>query len=236
MHMLVRIGMENGIEGRSLAWALDFPGCFASGADETTALLRMPQALIAYAARIQARAASPWLELGNFDLRLLEVWDVYAVDEHYDLAEAGYEVNAWFKHDWKPLDRAEVLHGLELLAWNRQDLLELAAGLTAGQLDRERLGERWSIRGILSHVGGAEWWYLDRLGLAGMTRAALPKDPFERLAAARARLVEVLPDLAGRELVTGKQGELWSPRKLLRRILWHEQDHIGHISRLILEG
>jgi hypothetical protein len=28
-------------------------------------------------------------------------------------------------------------------------------------------------------------------------------------------------------------GEFWSPRKALRRALWHERDHIDHINKLI---
>ena len=30
-------------------------------------------------------------------------------------------------------------------------------------------------------------------------------------------------------------GEIWSPRKLLRRALWHELDHIGHIYKLLVK-
>ena len=33
--MHIRIGLENGDENRSVAWALDFPGCFAYGADSS---------------------------------------------------------------------------------------------------------------------------------------------------------------------------------------------------------
>ncbi len=32
--------------------------------------------------------------------------------------------------------------------------------------------------------------------------------------------------------VVEKQGEFWSPRKLLRRAIWHELDHVGHIANL----
>jgi len=48
----------------------------------------------------------------------------------------------------------------------------------------------------------------------------------------RARLLEVLPSLVGVEQVVGRRGELWSPRKLLRRALWHERDHAEHIRKL----
>jgi hypothetical protein len=32
--------------------------------------------------------------------------------------------------------------------------------------------------------------------------------------------------------VVGVGGEFWSPRKLLRRVAWHELDHLQHIQRL----
>jgi predicted RNase H-like HicB family nuclease len=44
--MQIRIGLENEFEGRSLAWVLDFPGCFAYGKDGSEAILRVPQALL----------------------------------------------------------------------------------------------------------------------------------------------------------------------------------------------
>jgi hypothetical protein len=83
----------------------------------------------------------------------------------------------------------------------------------------------------LKHVGGAEWWYLDRLGLA-FPKAEVPADPFERLQAVRSHLTQVLPGLAGSREVRGVDGELWSPRKLLRRAAWHERDHVAHIRKL----
>ncbi len=64
-------------------------------------------------------------------------------------------------------------------------------------------------------------------------RSSLPKDPFQRLEVVRQRLIEALPSLAGSKQVLGVDGELWSPRKLLRRALWHEMDHIGHIVELL---
>lgn len=233
--MILYVGLENGIEGRSLAWALEHPGCFAYGCDATEALVAIVPAFVAYAAWVNRRGQPGWLpERGDVDVHLVEVWEVYHLDEQYErVADGGYEVNAWFQHDWKPLTRLEVRRGLQLLAWSRADLLECIRGLDAAALERTYPGERWSIRGILEHVAGAEWWYLDRLDLAGMPRAALPEDPLARLAVVRQRLEAVLPQLEGVERVVGKRGEWWSPRKLLRRALWHERDHCAHIRRLI---
>ena len=42
-----------------------------------------------------------------------------------------------------------------------------------------------------------------------------------------------LPKLNGVKQVVGVDGEFWSPRKMLRRALWHERDHTEHIRKLI---
>ncbi len=235
--MLIRIGLENNIEGRSLAWALDLPGCFAYGADGAEALLKVPQAVLQYADWIAAHTDASWLaNLGDFDVRLVETWDCYSIDDNFDEVPAGRdvnEINAWFRQDWKPLAEADVQRGLLLLDWSRADLLASVAGLTPEQLDAGWPGERWSINGILNHVGGAEWWYLDRLDLAGIPREQVSRVPTERLAMVRARFKEVLPTLVGAKLVRGKSGEFWSPRKVLRRAVWHERDHVNHIQKLL---
>lgn len=232
--MHIRIGLENGDENRSVAWALDFPGCFAYGADSSEALVRVVPAYLAYRSWIRHHGGLPGLpEDRELDLKLVESWNVYWIDEDFEKGPGKpYAVNAWFHEDWKPLTRAEGRRAAALLKWAREDLLAALAGLTAAELDAERPGERWSIRGIARHVANAEWWYLERLGLAGVERAALPEDVLERLAAVRARLLHVLPDLEGLDLVVGRNGEFWSPRKLIRRALWHERDHTDHILKL----
>jgi hypothetical protein len=232
--MIIRIGLENGMEGRSLAWALDYPGAFSYGAEGSEAVLNLPRALLEHQERVNRHAAQgqPRLELGDFDLRLVETFECYTIDANFELAKDGYEVDAFFRDDWRPLDRAEAVRGVELLGWCQEDLLAIVEELPASKLDATYPGERWSIRGILKHVAGAEWWYLDRFGLGGM-RSDIPKDPVLALKAVRKMLDKALIDLAGASLVTGKDGELWSPRKLLRRAVWHELDHTQHITKLL---
>ncbi len=231
--MLISIGLELNNEGRALAWALDFPGCFAYGAEGPDAVIALARELAAYEDWIARHAGAQVLQLGDFDLRIVGTWEVYTIDDAYNLVEGGYAVNAWFRQDWKPLAGSEIERGLDLLRWSREDFLRVLSGIGEEQLDRQRPGERWSIRGIAKHVANAEWWYLDRLGLAEGGKESLPRDTVERLAWVRERLNAALPALKGRELVLGKEGEFWSPRKLLRRALWHELDHRRHIMKLI---
>lgn len=233
--MLIQVGLENNPNGRSTAWALDLPGCFAYGEDGAQALIYLPLAVVKFQEWAARHAPDSWLaSLADIDVRLVETFEVYTINDAYELAQEGYEVGPFFRYDWKPLTALDVERGLQLLAWSRADLLEVVADLPPAKLAEKLPGERWSISGILGHVGGAEWWYLDRLDRAGMAREDVPADPFERLSVVRARLEQELLRMVDVKQVVGKAGELWSPRKVLRRAIWHELDHVGHISRLVL--
>jgi len=231
--MQIQIGLENGIEGRSLAWALDHPGCFAYGSDGPEAIVAMSQAIPSHIAWMAKHTPQPWFQPAEIDIRLVETWECYHIDEHYNRVEKGREINAWFQTFWKPLTGLEIDQGLQILAWSRADLLDLVGDLTAEQLETRLPVERWSILGVIRHVANAEWWYMDRLSKADCANSELPLPVFDRLASQRSRLIQVLPELAGVDQVVGKDGEFWSPRKLLMRAAWHELDHIHHLIRLI---
>jgi hypothetical protein len=234
MATIIKIGLENFPHERSRAWALDYPGCFAYGKDGSEALLNVPAAVLAYRDWLGRHTPDSWLkDLGDFDVRLAETWQVYYLNQEYEFVREGIEVEAFFQSEWKPLDVADVRRDTLLLQWERQDMLRLVQGLDDAKLDQTYPDERWSIRGILSHLAGGEWWYQQSLGLENMPEAQLPQDAFEALKVTRARTLEVLPGLAGLEKVCGREGELWSPRKILRRTIWHELDHIEHIRKLI---
>ncbi len=231
--MICKIGIENSNEGyRTIAWALEHPGCFAYGVDAGTALSAMKKSYLDYEAWI-ASHEHPWFQAQECGFMVEEIFEDYDIDDSFDRVEKGsYAVEPFFLHDWKPLTGADIERGLKLLSWSRADLLAAVAGLEAGKLTQTYPGERWSIAGILGHIGGAEWWYLDRLGLA-FPRGDVPAEPFERLERVRAMLIETLPKLEETNQVVGIDGEFWSPRKILRRAAWHERDHTEHICKLI---
>ena len=100
--------MENNIEGRSLAWVLDHPGCFAYGKDGTEAILRVPQALITYREWIGEKTNASWLStLEDFDIALAEVFECY----NDLLGEREIEINAFFQDDARPLSATEIEQG-----------------------------------------------------------------------------------------------------------------------------
>ncbi len=229
---MYRVGIENGAEGRSQAWVLGHPGCFAYGVDGAAALAAVPAAIRDYRDWVTAHTSESWLIGSDTEYQLEETWECYSINSDFEISQEGYEVNAWFRHDWKPLSAEDVQRGLLLLNWGREELLKTIRDISTETLERTYPNERWSIAGILKHIGGAEWWYLDRLGLA-FPRQEVPGDPLQRLEKVRLKLVEVLPGLVGSTQVNGIDGEFWSPRKLLRRAVWHEYDHIAHIQKLL---
>jgi hypothetical protein len=234
--MIFQAGIDNNSEGRSIAWALEHPGCFAYGLNADAALLNLEGALEKYAGWILHHETHTWLNFaeGEIEFVVNGTWDVYSINDDFDKTSEidGYSVDSFFPYDWKPLTALEIKHGLDMLTWSREDLLKSVQGLTPEKLDATYPGERWSINGILSHVGGAEWWYLDRLGLA-FPREEVPKEPLARLEKVRKLLNSALFRLDGMKQVVGVDGEFWSPRKLLRRALWHERDHTEHIQKLL---
>jgi uncharacterized damage-inducible protein DinB len=211
------------MEGRWIAHAGALLGCFASAEAREAAVAGTAQAIAAYAGW-RTRHGDPGFTV--------DTPATTAVDEVHRAWNAApdYEVNAFFARDRAPLGDDDIRLYRQLLEWSRADLLAAAAGLAPADLQHTPPG-LWPIGGILNHTARAENWYLSRLGLALDGLDALP-DVFTRLERVRARLAAALPGLAGDERVAVVDGETWSPRKLLRRALWHERDHTGHILQV----
>jgi hypothetical protein len=232
--MQIRIGLENNIEGRTLAWALDYPGCFAYGTDETEALVRLPRALLEYDVWIKDHTTDSWVDLKDMDMRVVESFETFCIDENYNRVPdgQGYEINAWFIDDWRPLTDVEIERGLKIFHWQREELLAGLTTLDPEILEKDFPGQRWNILGIAKHIANAELWYLSRLDLTDLSHKDLSADPKARLGQTAALIDRVFPKFINEVNVTGIEGEFWSYRKILRRILWHQRDHIEHIKEL----
>lgn len=232
--MQIRVGLELNIEGRTLAWALDYPGCFAYGGDEAEALISLPRALIAYQQWIQDHTRDPWVNLRDMDLRVVEKFETFRIGMDYRPAPPGegYEINAWFIDDWRPLSAEEIEQALTIFHWQRDELLAGLSTLDQQVLEKEHPGQRWNILGIAKHIANAELWYLMRLDLVTINHHHLSNEYENRLAQTSAQVDQIFPELAEKVVVRGIEGEIWSYRKILRRTLWHQRDHIEHIKEL----
>lgn len=221
------------METRWIAYAVDLPGCFYSSEDREASLANLPTAIAAYqnwCAQNGAPVGSPAVD----PTAPLEVREIIA---EWVSPATGEAVNAFFAADVPPLTQAEVERAALLFEWTRRDLLDSLQSVPAEARRKPVVGE-WDIEGIFSHTLRADYLY---------TRAVVPisdwsEAPQDGLPAlldwTQSLILAALPGLVGQSRVELVNGEFWSPRKFLRRALWHRRDHIDHIAqfRTILQG
>lgn len=223
---MIRVGLELPAAGsaeRVGAWALDLLGCHASGRDEAEAVAALPAAIERYL----GYARDLGVGAPGGETRVVETFQCRWVGR--------YEVNACFEEDLTPASADDVTLTTTLLERTRRALLEAAA--TA---PRPRRGER-TVDQVLHHVASAEWFYAsrgeedpERLRSEG---ASHELDPLKRLALVREWALRRLADLPalGQQRFE-HQGEMWTSRKILRRSVYHDLDHVGELRGRAARG
>ena len=239
----MRVWLEPGFDhGRTGAWLLDWPGAFCWGSSRAAALDRVPSAAHRFVGWLEEHGEQ--VDRPALDARPQIVEDVpaYRLDD-------GYEVNASFVADDRPVDGAELDTSLNRLGYARDDLLSLLVRLTEFEAGGGRLGvEQRSAEALASgaspgrqrdevvrHLAGAEAWFASRLdGAARYEGPPRDGDPATYLEATRNFLIDALrgqwardPEMAR---VDGK-GERWTLAKVLRRALYHSLDHLQELDR-----
>jgi hypothetical protein len=133
----------------------------------------------------------------------------------------------------------EVARTRELLVWARQDLLELVASATEEELDRvdpDRELPAWaswhSLRDMAWHITDTESrYYVAQLGIGPPARAP---ELVDDLMASHRHVLDALPRLARSGVVRTEGGEVWTARKVLRRLAWHERSELDAMRDLLL--
>jgi predicted RNase H-like HicB family nuclease len=208
------VGLEEDSAGATLVHALDLPGCVAGGDSQQEALAAFQSVL------------SQWLvtlgELGR-PLPPADAELEIQVDEWHmsDAAVAEGESAVLFDADRAALDEGEITRQLQRLGDLRGYLLARIRPLPDGALDGI-WREEWTARIALEELARSHWWTLSRLGSSSM--AGVPDRTLARLDTAMALVVQRFTELApdARSQVVEIEGELWTPRKVLRRLLWLE--------------
>ncbi len=206
-----------------MAWVFDLLGCYARGDSPEELPTAAPRAIEDFH-RWRARSTGP-MAIGTIKVAVAEVYPNFEASDEY-------WVNAFFEDDLRPVSAAEVEEAIELLSRSRVDLLDVLRGIRPALLGRSIAGESFgTIGGVVQHVAGAEWWYLDRMGLS-IPRKDLPEEPLAMLLAVRGSSLGQLGQLVDNPHVREVQHERWSSRKVIRRMIWHERVHTRHIERL----
>ena len=198
--------------GSFLATVGDVPGCIARGATKEEAVANARRAFGDYIA-------------------LLEKYGVSA--EHWkQLDPAGFTVrdftaDDWFDDDFRPLEEHELRDFLHQMEGSRGALLALIRGLSPEQMELKPTPEMWSVRAALEHVMSTEATLLSRLERWPTELGAL--QAVHRMAFQRFSVLEPEDTKLDHRVF----GQRWSTRRVMRRILEHEYEHLEHIREIL---
>jgi predicted RNase H-like HicB family nuclease/uncharacterized damage-inducible protein DinB len=197
-------------EGGYLAHIPAIPGCVGRGLTKKEAVARCGETLRSYLALlIHAGVSGVPRETDKVEL---------------EVHDCGSHI---FQSDYNPLMPNETEQLTQWMEVSRDELLEAVSELPLEALDWKPNPNVYSIREILGHIANADWWYVQRL-------KHWPADTFERLAATREMLTTGLRNLSDdeRSRVTVHYGEEWTARKVARRALEHEREHLAQIREI----
>lgn len=152
-----------------------------------------------------------------------------------------------FRDDLEPACEQELYRCKALLAHSRQDLLTLVDPLPEEILDWDppyRHFSSWAwwktIRQILAHIALCEvGYYLPNVGWHARSDPVslenLPwREPLERSRDETLRFLNELKESPHRcGMVVANPDDVWSTRKVLRRLVWHEVLHFKSIRRIV---
>ncbi len=204
------------VQGEGSYWLAHVPvlrGCIASGTTRDNAIANARRAFRAYLELLDARGVSieHWKDL---DPSTFEVRDLAA--------------DRVVPEDFGRLEEHELRDFLHQFEASRAALLSLVRDISADELERKPNETMWSVREALEHVMLTEASLLSRL-------EKWPADPYNtlqavhRMAFQRFTVMEP-PDTDLDHVVLGRR---WTTRKVMRRILEHEFEHLGHIKEIV---
>jgi predicted RNase H-like HicB family nuclease len=210
----IRVGLEEGADGTVMAHALNLPGCAASGGSPEAAVAAFERALADWF-RFLAATGEP-VPPRDAEIEL-------TVDEwlRTDARVAAGETVALFAEDLHPLSQPDAEAGVRRLGDLRARLLARVRRRPEALLDAETPGGM-TARQVLEELARAQWFTLSRLGASPM--AEVPEKTLARLDTAMALVVDRLTTLPNEARAHHLEldGEEWTPRKVLRRLLWLE--------------
>jgi predicted RNase H-like HicB family nuclease len=206
----------------------DLLGCFSSGRSEEEAVAQAGKRVRQYFEWLGKKDGNPAPVEDSVQVVIVERRETFPWAR-----DPALPVHAFFDDDARPLRPLDVDIALRLLAWSRQDLLQLAGFMLPDYLDRMENVPNWNtLDGLMAHVWETEHLILNRMG-STVDSAEMPGDAMGRLQVVRAKFCKMLPHWAEQDRSVEEFGEKWSPRKALRRALWHERDHIWQLEGLI---
>jgi len=188
-------------------------GCVASGTSRDAAIVNARRAFRAYRELLDARGVSieHWKDLDP---------DRFAVKEMPADRTVPEDIGRMEEHELR-----DFLHQMEA---SRSALLSLVRDVGPDEMERKPDETMWSVRETLQHIMETEASLLARL-------EKWPTDPFNTLQAvhrmAFQRFTVMEPE--DTEIDHVVLGRRWTTRRVMRRILEHEFEHLGQIKAVL---
>jgi len=200
------------LEGGYIATVADLPGCVARGATKDEAAANARRAFPEYLALLEKYGVST------------EHWkDV----DPSSLAVKDTNVEEWFAEDFAPMQEHEIRDFLHHMEASRAALLRLIRELSPEDVERKPTPDMWSIRQALEHIMTTEASLVGRLERWPTEIGAL--QAVHRMAFQRFSILDPEDTKIDHRIA----GQRWSTRRVMRRILEHEYEHIGHIREIL---
>jgi len=228
----IAVCLEIGPKGAGV-FVPDCPGCWVFAKTKNKALKKARVAVVEWFEWMKKhKERVPDLK-GKLKIEVAELLWV-----NYNPVEAG-KPEPLFWSEVLPVKKDDIKKTLKLMYYSRQDLLALVSPLTQEQLDWNPPGEPRSIRNCLKHIAIVEPWYINRLNIK--LPEAYPRDVFKLLNHTREIVLDCLNDFP-REKMKGvfipqkyksPVCDLWTARKVLRRLVDHERLHTKYIQKVV---
>lgn len=214
MNHSISVGLEQGTDNQIRAHSLELLGLEVIGPDAEVAAARLVETI---------QAALPVMAELKLVVPPAEAELKIEVDEWIQtVSEVGKgQTTACFQRDLTRLEDRELFRALDLLGALRGRILDRVRRLKNEALDAVPAGDT-TLRHLLDELAAAQWWTLSRLGASSL--AEVPDQVVGRLDTSMALIVQRLTELPddARDSLVELEGEEWTPRKVVRRLLWLE--------------
>jgi predicted RNase H-like HicB family nuclease len=228
----IPVCLEVGSDGTG-AFVPTCPGCWVFGRTPESALKKVKTAIVDWYEWLETHREQVPAETKHFEV---EVWETLRVT--YNPVRAG-KPEPLFWSETAPTKRKEILRTLRLMRYSREDLLETVKGLGSDLMNWKPTGEPRTVENCLRHVACVEPWYITRLSVN--LPCKYPKNTFKLLNSTRNAVINFLQNFPPEKMRGIYQPEkdpsptsnLWTTRKVLRRLVDHERLHTKYIQRIL---
>ena len=215
------------------AFVPEYPGCWVFGQTKESALAKIRTAIVDWFNWVNKHGESHIDISPGIEVKVVEMLRV-----DYNPAEAG-KPEPLFWSEVLPVQSHDIETTIRLMKYSRKDLLELVDNLTEECLEWKPSEKPRTINNCLEHIAHVEPWYITRLNIE------LPEDyptaVFELLNYTRDIVLDCLQNFPERKMSGIFQPEkykspvcdLWTARKVLRRLVDHERLHTKYIDKLL---